>query len=175
MIGKENEKLLDEIIKELHRSTLAIPVLSEYKLIDEDLENALFIAVSPDQSIEQYLEDGQLEDDETFERRLNKVIQETQKSMVSNGLTNKELVYLGTIKNNPFEFKLFLQDNIKDNKYVRQINAYFIEPESRFFYEITLAAPPLDKEHANEFVVKNLYDRMRFITMNVKYNEKCPI
>lgn len=170
----ENEELLEAVLKDLHKSTLAIPVLEEYKVIEED-SDAIFIAVSPDNSVEQYLEDGQLEENETFDQRLKKVLEETKESMKSYGLLEKDFVYLGEIKNPPFDFRLFLQDNIKDGMIVRQINAYFIEPESRYFYEITLSAPQMVLETVNEFVLKNLYDRMRFIVTNIKYNDSCPL
>ena len=173
MINKENEELLERLLQNLHKSTLAIPILKEYQVIPETT-NAIFIAKSQDESIQQYLEDGQLEEDETFEQRIDKVLQETQSSMIENGFENKGLEYLGTFRNFPFEFKLYLQDNIKEEKQIRQINAYFIEPESNYFYEVTLAAPPMYAKDVNDNVTKNILGRLRFILGNIKYNESCP-
>lgn len=174
MISKENEKLLNTVLQDLHKSTLAIPVLKEYKVLNEKT-GALLVAKSEDNSVEQYLEDGQLEENETFKDRLKKVLKETKQSMKKYGFEEKDLKYIETFKGKLFKYELYLQDNIKNNIIVRQINAYFVEPESRYFYEITLSAPAMPLSMVNENVTDNIYARLKVILTNVKYNDKNPL
>ena len=174
MKKEDKEILLNEILKDLHKSTLSIPVLNGYKVL-ENPKGAIMVAESDDHSVEQFLEDGKLAKGETFEKRLKKVLKETQKSMVDSGLENRELEYLGELETDLFTFQLYLQDNIMGEKQVRQINAYFLEPESKYFYEITLAAPPLYVKDMNDQVSENIYSRIKPILTHIKYNENNPI
>lgn len=174
MNDEEKEILLNDILDNLHKSTLAIPVPDGYK-IQEDSMGAIFTAKSDDNSFMQYLEDGQLDDDETFEARLKKVINETEKSIVESGFRNNELKFLKDIDTELFNFKLYLQDNVVGNVLIRQVNAYFIEPESRYFYEICLAAPPIDKSDTNDNITKNILYRLEYVLNNIKYNEERPL
>ncbi len=169
-----NEELLNNVIDNLHKLTLAIPILNEYKEIPIET-NAIMTAESEDHSIEQFLEDGKLEENESFQNRLQKVLKETQEEMERLGFEKKELKYLETFKGNLFEYELYLQDSIKDKKQVRQINAYFLEPEGRYFYEVTLSAPPMPASMVNDFVTTNIYQRLKIILTNIKYNEQNPI
>lgn len=175
MMNKEKkDKLLNEILETLHKSLIAVPVLNGYNVIKEKTD-ALIVAKSMDNSVEQFLEDGKLEKDETFEQRLKKVIKETEKSMVDSGLQEKELEYLGSFDNDFFHFELYLQDNIKDDIQIRQVNAYFLEPGSKYFYELSLAAPPLYLKDINDHVTKNILSRLEPVLRQVQYNTDSPI
>ena len=174
MNKEKKEKLLKEILETLHKSTIAVPVINGYEVIKEQTD-ALIVAKSMDNSIEQFLEDGKLEEDETFEERLEKVLKETKKSMVDSGLEEKDLVHFGSFDNPFFHFEVYIQDNIKGDIQIRQMNAYFIEPGTRYFYEISLAAPPLNLKDINDQVTKNIYSLLEPILRQVQYNSDSPI
>lgn len=173
MKEEEKEKLLNEILYKLHKTTLAVPILKEYE-IQEDSKGAIFIAKSKDNSVIQFLEDGKLTDNENFEERLNKVLVETEKSITDFGFRATQLKFIEDYKSDLFNFKLYLQDNVVGNTLIRQINAYFIEPENKYFYEIILAAPPINKSDENENITKNILHRLKVILKDVKYNEENP-
>ena len=175
MMNKEKkDKLLNEILDTLHKSLIAVPVIKGYKVITEATD-ALIVAKSMDNSVEQFLEDGKLDKDESFEQRLKKVLKETQKSMVDSGLKEKELEYLGAFDNQFFHFELYIQDNIKDDIQIRQVNAYFLEPGSNYFYELSLAAPPIYTKDINDQVTKNILSRLEPVLKQVQYNTDSPI
>ena len=174
MREEEKEQLFNEIIENLHKATLAIPILDGYELIRENT-GAIFAAKSKDHSVEQYLEDGHLFEEETFEGRINKVIEETNEAITNLGFRNNELLFLEDYNTDLLNFKLYLQDNVVGNTVIRQINAYFIEPESRYFYEITLSAPPILKIDINDNVTNNIKERLLFILNNIRYNDENPI
>ena len=170
----KNEKLLQTVLEDLHKSTLAIPVLDGYHVID-GVSDAIMVAKSDDESVEQFLEDGKLNEGESFEQRLTKVIHETHNSMKENGLRKTNLKHLRDYESKLFHFHLYLQDNIKNNIQVRQVNAYFLEPEANVFYELSLAAPPLLLKDINDNVTENILERLLPLLKNVKYNTKNPL
>ena len=174
MKNESKEILLNSILENLHKSTLSIPVLEGYKVSDQKT-GAIMVAIDKDHSVEQFLEDGPMNENESFEDRIEKVIKETQTSMIMNGLQNEELKLLGDLKTKLFHFRLYLQDNIQKDVQIRQINAYFIEPESNYFYELSLAAPPLKIYDINDFVTDNLMHLIKPILKNIRYNENNPI
>lgn len=172
-MDEKRDKIIEQIMKELHKSTLSIPVLQGYELVDNT--DAIFVAKSKDNSVEQYLEDGKLLDAETFDDRIQKVINETKSAMKNSGLKDTKIIYLGNVNTDLFDFKIYVQDNILGDKQIRQLNAYFVEPESNYFYQISLAAPPMYTKDINYNVVKNIFSRLRLILNNIKYNEEAPI
>lgn len=173
MNENKKEELLQKILNNLHRATLKIPELKGYKKIESD-SSTILIAKSDDNAILQFLEDGKLEDNETFDNRIEKVLIETQKAMQDNGFRNQEIILLENMKTDKFDFQIFLQDNIVGNTQIRQINAYFIEPESRYFYEITISAPPLERKYVNQSVLNKLYEQLSFVLHNLDYNDQIP-
>ena len=134
MNKEKKDKLLNEILETLHKSLIAVPIIKGYRVITEKTD-ALIVAKDMENSVEQFLEDGKLDKDETFEDRLEKVLKQTKKSMVANGLQEKELEHFGSYDNKLFHFEIYIQDTIKDDIQIRQLNAYFIEPDSKYFYE----------------------------------------
>ena len=174
MNEEEKDKLLNNILDDLHKATLAIPVLDGYEIQDDSM-GAIFIAKSKDNSVIQYLEDGKLEEGEEFEERLKKVLTETEKAITDTGFRATELKFIENFDTKLFKYKLYLQDNVVGNVLIRQVNAYFIEPESRYFYEIILAAPPVNKEDENDNITNNILSRLKVILNNVKYNEENPL
>ena len=167
----EIDILIDEVLEKIHKQTIDVPILNEYEM-QTDSKGAIFIAKSKDNSVIQFLEDGKLMDDENFDERLEKVLLETEKAIVDCGLRTTQLKFIENYSSDLFNFKLYLQDNTVGNTLIRQINAYFIDPESKYFYEITLAAPPINRSDENENITKNILDRLKIILKNVKYSEK---
>ena len=173
MENNKKEIILGKILNNLHKATLKIPILEGYEQI-KTKTNALIVAVSKDNSVMQYIEDGKLDEQETFENRLNKVINETEKSIKENGLREKPLIFIKNLSSDILTFKLYQQDNIVGNTIIRQINAYFIEPESKYFYEISLSAPPIERNKINDYITENIIERIKEILLNITYNDTNP-
>jgi len=153
----------------VNKSILSIPILNGYKLLDIKT-GALFVAKSDDGSVEQYIEEGKLGAEETFDERLKNVLT-TTKSILETKYEKKDIIHLQDYNTDILSFTLYLQDNTKGIKTIRQINAYFKEPKTNYFYEITLSAPPLLTMDLNDNVTNNIYNRLLIILNNIKYNE----
>ena len=166
---KNQEQIIKELMNNLHKATLKIPILKGYE-IDEKQKQALMVAKAKDHSVEQYLEDGKLNENETVQDRIKKVITEAEQEMQKMGLKESKITFLEEFKSDILQFYLYLQDNITENKQIRQINAYFIEPESKYFYQITLATPPMLKTDINDIVTNNILTKIKFILKNIQYN-----
>ena len=157
-----------------HAEMLDIPLLNGFEVKKSDVPSVILLATN-NGIMEQLVSDGTI--DESFEERIKLVISNTKDFMKKTGCQNIDdsFIYYKDYSNGVFDYKLYFCDIVKDNKVVRQINAYFIEPESRYFYEIILAAPPIDKIDVNDNITKNILQRLKVILNNIKYNDDRPI
>lgn len=144
-----------------------IPILEGYNLI-ENPPRALFIAKAEDNSTEQYIEEGKLRNNESYTERLDNIIHTTEEMLEYNNFQKTKLLFIKDYETELLKFKIYLQDNIKDNQCIRQLNAYFIDPKSNYIYQIILSAPPLNINDINDNVLKNIYRRLSTILNNIK-------
>lgn len=170
----ENKKdiLLNQVLKNIPKKALKVPIPDNYHIINTDNNNEflIMIAKSDENSILQYLIDGKLENQESFEMHVEKVIEDTKKEMKDS--TNIE--FIEDYETNLFRFKLYIQNiEIKD-LIIKQINAYFIEPESNFFYQVSLSSPPFEKNKINQEITDTLKDLIKKILSGIQYNKEIP-
>ena len=157
--------------KKEYNYRLQIPILEGYQIVDIPTR-ALFIARSNDNSTEQYIEEGRLKVDETFNERLENIIKTTENLFEKNNYQKQPLSFIKEYETDKLKFQLYMQDNIRDNTVIRQINAYFLEPQTNYLYQIVLSAPELNIEDLNDNVTKRIYYKLTTILDNIKYNEQ---
>ena len=115
---------------------------------------------------------------ESFNGHLERVIKEIKDQVKDNPLyegNDNYLVYYKNYENEHFDFKVYVQDILtgtKDRiKFVRQMSAFFVEPQGNEFYQVCVAAgsyvcsnkfkllkdiKELDKDEINRGLEKNL-------------------
>ena len=184
------EKNIEKIAKKMnsieHVSKLFIPIPDGFEVVKEDLksDNLIFVA-QKDNIVEQLLTDGELEEDEKFEDRIEKLIQETANSIKDNPLYNDErfMTYYRTYANDIIEFNIYIQDILagtKENKIlIRQLNAYFLEPMGREVCQLSLASGPYDANntklinaitnYSEDKIISNLDDLLDQILEQLVY------
>lgn len=160
-----------ELNEQIFLYNIDVPILDGFDLIK--YEGSIFTAKSKNNFIEQFLSDGKLKENETFEDHLNKTIEDTVTAMKKANLKDPDnnIIPLYDYKNDYFNYKVFLQDNIIDNKLTRQLNAYFLDPNTNAFYEIILSTCPYQSEtfkQNNEAITNNLKETLNSILDLVK-------
>ncbi len=146
----KNEKAVEfaKKLNENYTDSLNIPILGGFKVVENP--GTMFTAVSNEGYMEQFIVDGRLRENETFEEHLKEAIQETKKSMRDNGLANpdKYIKFLRKYSANGLDFTIYIQDNIIEvnntKRIIRQFNMYFLENNSRAFQLLTLSTPPFE-------------------------------
>ena len=107
------------------------------------MDSKFIFVATKDGAIEQFLTDGQLIDDEEFEERVEKVLNGIRREVRNNPLYAGNGRYIDFYKFHKtplFDFKIYVQDILIDKEhFVRQMNAYFIEPKSKEFCQLSLA------------------------------------
>ncbi len=146
---------------------LAVPVLDDFIVVKRNLtnpnNNIIFVAVK-NNTIEQFLGDGILGKDESFEGHIAGVINEINEQVKDNPLyegNDEYMVYYKNYENEHFDFKIYIQDVLtgtKDRiKFIRQMSAFFVEPKGNEFYQICMAAGQYVK--SNKFkLLKDIKD-----------------
>ena len=145
----KNENTLLELAKKANTIVniynLSIPVLDGFEVKKDIKINSRHIFVAQKGNVlEQFLTDGQLIDNETLDERIEKMLNDIRREVRHNPLYANNGRYLDLYKKyekDRFEYKIYLQDIMIDKEhFVRQINAYFIEPESREVCQLSLSA-----------------------------------
>ena len=172
MNDKEKDVLFNKLLKDIPKKTLKVPIPNGYNIINTGNNNKfiIMIAKKEDGTLMQYLIDEKLNENENFENHIEKVLRETKQAMNE----NSSIDFLEDFNSDLFQFKLYLQDIVKDELLIRQINAYFIEPESNYFYQISLTTPPFKKETVTQEITNILKDSIKPILSNIKYNADVP-
>ncbi len=133
-------------LNEKYTDNLNIPILGGFKVINNP--GTMFTAVSDEGYVEQFIVDSKLVDGEDFESHLAKVIESTTIAMQNAGLDKPSLKLHKEYEANNLKFKVYIQDNkiLAGNKerFIRQFNIYFVEPNSGAFHLLSLATPPFD-------------------------------
>lgn len=179
-----NETITNTIIKlnfKTHANILNIPILAGLKTINTKKENVILLA-KDNVLIEQVLSDGNLLND-TFEERINKIINETEKYINENIIKNNKTVfkYYKDYSNNSFNYKLYSQTIILNNneRIINQLNAFFVEKKYNDIYQISLATLPIelkegkeniqDINNQNNKIFLSLFENLKLILDNLEY------
>lgn len=168
------------------KSNLIIPILDNFEIIHQEsnTNNQSFVAKYKN-VLEQFIVDGKLDENETFEDYIKKVKNSIEDEVSSNELyENKNyLIYYKTYDTPDFQFKIYLQDILSGTKeninFARQIIAYFIN-SSNEFCQISLASGPYNVNNQKELldniqdldndeIIKNLDKSLKVIMDNIHY------
>lgn len=165
----------------VHAEKLNIPILTGFKVEESNIPSVILIAKN-EGIMEQLVSDGFI--DEPFIDRVNLVINNTKDFMKKTGCDNPDdsFIFYKDYSNGIFDYKLYFCDIIKDNKVVRQLNAYFIEPEMHDFYQLSLSVNAfslpttmlkvgkIDLE--NDKITKMISNLMKILLDNLDYKKK---
>ena len=148
---------------------------------NNNTSNVVFIAKN-DTSIIQFLTDGTLDENETFDMHVQSVVNQIVSEYSNNGLydNDKFFFYLKDYNTKLFNFKLYVQDILVDDyTFIRQLNAYFIETNSKEFCQISLASGSYRKSEynllnkidnlENDIITKKLIDNMISFLDKIEY------
>ena len=174
----------------INYQSLAIPVLDDFIVVQRNLTDPnhkiIFVAVK-NNTLEQFLGDGVLGEKESFDDRIEKVVNEIKEEVKTNKLYdgNKEfLCYYKNYDNDNFDFKIYIQDilsgNEEDIRFARQLSAFFVEPNGNEFYQISIAAGSYSvnkgykllkdiNKYEEDEIVKGLEANLKIIMDNIIY------
>lgn len=168
----------------LHAEVLNIPLLNGFNVKENNNPQVILLAMHEKMPmLEQVIGDGSLVQGETFEDRIDKVINVTTDFMTNQGYVDskKNYFYYKDLNNGTFNFKVYVQDMIINNKITRSINAFFVEPRFNDFYQISLSLghfPYPTKmlkvgmvDLVNDQITKMLIDGMDVILNNFAYKD----
>ena len=157
----DNENLILEAAAQANlleeANDLVVPILDNFKIVEQSDNH--FVALY-DNIIEQFYNDGCLEDNETFEERIEKNNNKIKETIKGNKLyDNKEtIMYFKSHKTNLLAIKIYLQDIFtEENYFIRQINGYFINPKTNEFCQLSLAIGPYKNQEKYE-ILENIKD-----------------
>ena len=128
---------------EMHAEQFDIPMFSFMQKEQSPIPQVILVAEGKGFT-EQFILDGSMDDGEKFEDRINLVLSNTKKLMPNLDI---KFYYYKEYSNGIFNYKLYFQDAIIDThegkKITRAINAYFVEPRMKDFYQFSLSTEPL--------------------------------
>ena len=167
----------------LHADILQIPILKGFQILKENNPQTI-VTASTKGFVEQLVTDGHIKENE-FDKRINLVINNTKSFMKDNGYdtNDKTFIFHKNYNNGVFEFKLYFCDMIipdsNEEKIIRQLNAFFVEPKMNDFYQFSLSTGPFKKENnqikigeidlKNDQVTITLDKLMDLLMDNLKY------
>lgn len=161
----------------LEADILDVPIIDHFKVQEGFSPNIMFVAVSDDDYIEQLVFDSVLPTDISVEEKINQVIADTINEMNNNGLINPEdNLYFYKDHKSLFDYKIYIQNFVKDIEdstiLIKQFNVYFIEPNTRNFYQLSLSSGPVDYNTVDQKELeKQLYFILEKILDDISYSE----
>jgi hypothetical protein len=161
----------------LEADILDVPIIDHFKVQEGFSPNIMFVAVSDDDYIEQLVFDSVLPTDISVEEKINQVIADTINEMKNNGLINPEdNLYFYKDHKSLFDYKIYIQNFVKDIEdstiLIKQFNVYFIEPNTRNFYQLSLSSGPVDYNTVDQKELeKQLYFILEKILDDISYSE----
>ena len=182
-------KELDAIARmQANASILAVPIISDAMIVEQNNRQTIFIAQSRI-FMEQLVADGAFSENESFEDRVNLVVNNTINGLKSQGFANadKNYFYYKDYSNSLFKFKIYVQDmifpafeKVEENgeiyeksttKVMRSINAFFVEPKKNQFYQLSLNSMPFNMptEHLKVGKVDLENDKITSIMLDTLY------
>lgn len=168
----------------LEASIMNVPVLEGFNIMrNATSDNIIFAAISENHYIEQLIADAYLKENETLDSKIEESIKTTEEYMAKAKLSqsDKNFIFLKEYSGT-FKFKVYIQDYVINNpkpSAIRQINAYFVEPQYNKFYQLSLSTGPIalpsevykagiiDLE--SDLITKELVEMMDIIISNIKY------
>ena len=134
-----------------------VPVLVGYDIVPS--EGTIFTAVAPTGAIEQFLCDGVIEDG--FEEHIENVLKDMRYTMEAMELKMKEdsIQFYQDYSNDDFNFKVYTQDLIGNDLFIRQFNIFFIDPKTNAFYQVSLSSAPYPESVRNT-ITEKIMNRM---------------
>jgi len=150
----KNDDVAIKIAKKMNTlinfNSLAVPVLDDFIVVKKNLTDPsnriIFVAIK-NNTLEQFLGDGILGKNESFEGHITGVIEEIKDQVKDNPLyegNDDYLIYYKNYDNGLFDFKVYVQDILAGTpdkiKFARQMSAFFVEPKGNEFYQISMAA-----------------------------------
>lgn len=167
----------------LHAEQLFVPLLKEFEVLKPNNPKTLLVA-KHNAFFEQFVTDGALGND-TFEQRLELVIENVKKYMKQQGMQDpdKNYFYFKDLDNGTFKFKVYVQDMVfkqgEEEKFIRQLNAFFHEPKFNDFYQVSLSVGPFlmpseivkigEVDLENDRLTASLNNMFNVILENLKY------
>ena len=164
---------------------LSIPVLDGFEVKKDIKINSKHVFVAQKGNVlEQFLTDGQLIDDETLDERVEKILNDVRREVRHNPLYANNGRYLDLYKKyekGDFKYKIYLQDILIDkDHFVRQINAYFIEPKSKEVCQLSLSAGQYLRseykilreidDYSKDVIITSLEKALMLILDNIGYD-----
>lgn len=166
---------------------LRIPVLDGFEVKKDIKINSKHIFVAQNgNTLEQFLTDGQLIDKETLDERVEKILNDIRREVRHNPLYANNGRYLDLYKKyekNGFNFKIYLQDILTDKEhFVRQLNAYFVEPKSGEVCQISISAGQYLRseykilreidDYSKDVIITSLEKALILILDNISYESE---
>jgi len=135
-----------------HAENIMIPVLKDFKVQDSPNPQSILVARSTDNAfIEQFIADGPMQDGETFQDRINLVIERLNLYIENDPHHCEEsgYFYYKDFENNDFQYKIYIHDFVikRDDGQkliTRMASGFFLEPRFNDFYQISLAVGPFN-------------------------------
>ncbi len=192
---EELDKRINKLINKLNTvenvNNLNIPILDGFKVLKNEIDsdsNIIFVA-SKDNIIEQFLTEGTIDETITIEKKINKIINEIDKQVKKNPLykNKKYITKYKNYNNGTFDYNIYVQDIITGTStspsFIRQLNAYFIEPLGREFCQVSISAGryKISKEFKlindinkleEDIIIKDLEKSLLYILDNLNYKNK---
>lgn len=150
---------IDDLNDKKFLRDVKVPVLDGFRIVPN--EGTLFTAVSDDNYVEQFMTDGILDFGETFDKHVDKVIKDTKQFMRDASMidVDESFIFCKNYSTLKYDFKIYIQDNILNDKIIRQFNIYFIDKNTHAFYEITFSSRPYhlsELDYLNNDVTSNM-------------------
>lgn len=138
------EKLVKDLNEFSHRNNFEVPVLDGFEKIETNGDNIIFSAKSKDNFIESLIEDRKLSSIEDVKSKIASIIKEMQKFFKQNGAEIETAFYKELVINS-ISYYVYIQKTSYEKNVNMQISAYFLEPNSKFLYQLSILSPTFDK------------------------------
>ena len=164
------EKLVKDLNQLEYLNHVKVPILDGFHVVPN--EGTLFTAISDVNYIQQFLCDGILDENDSFEEHVTKVMKDIERTMKSAGLedVDNNIHFLKDYRTKSFTFKVYILDNIAKGKVIRQFNMFFLDPKYRSFYQLSLATSPYpikDLDYVREELTMNILTTINNLMDNV--------
>lgn len=154
-----------------HAMKLDVPMLEGFKVIPSEKAEVIF-AAGDDFCLEQFISDGTLGENESFDSRVKKNIDGIKEILKQEGVTNVDdnIQLLGDFSNKIFTYRVFLHYVDKNPNGICQVIVFFVEPKDNDFYQLTLSMGITDKKDI-ESVFNILREKIVLLLDGIKYKE----
>ena len=190
-LDKRVSKLINKLNTIENINNLDIPILDGFKVLKNEIDsesNIIFVA-GKGNTIEQFLTEGTIDETVKLEDKIKEIEKLLDKQVKNNPLyKNKDYIKRYKKYNNgTFDFDIYVQDIIAgtstSTSFVRQLNAYFIEPQGREFCQVAVSAGRYKVSDSfklindinkleEDIIIKELDKALITILSNLKYKNK---